>query len=111
VRVQSNAKEAPVTGAFGAAAAAQGVRVSSLHKKCIELALLPRICFGAYKNATARRDYSTRKKQTESVQRLFVRIEKAVKHPDSCFFNKKQRKQLTSMCLQLPLPNEQQQEV
>ena len=39
-----------------------------------------------------------------------MRIQKAVSHPDSCFFNKKQRKQLTSMCLQLPLPNEQQQE-
>ena len=40
-----------------------------------------------------------------------MRIEKAVMHPDSYFCNKKQQKQLTSMCLQLPLPNEQQQEV
>ena len=107
--MQNNATEAPVTGAFEAAAAAKGVQVSSLHKKYIELALLPRTCFGAYTNATARRKYST-KKQKESTERLFVRIQKAVSHPDSCLFIKKQRKQLTSMCLQLPLPNEQQQE-
>ena len=63
--------------------------------------MLPRTVFGAYKNATARRNHSMEKKQKESAERLFVRIEKAVNHPDSCFLNKKQRKQLTSMCLQL----------
>ena len=109
--VQDNTKEKPVTGAFGAAAAArEAVQVSSLHKKCNELALLPRTVFGASKNATARRNYSMEKKQRESAERLFVRIQKAVDHPDSCFFNKKQRKQLTSMCLQLSTPSEQQQE-
>ena len=39
-----------------------------------------------------------------------MRIEKAVNHPDSCFLNKKQRKQLTSMCLQHLQPQQQQQE-
>ena len=40
-----------------------------------------------------------------------MRIQKAVNHPDSCFLNKKQRKQLTSICLQLPQPQQQQQEL
>ena len=110
MRVQNNAAEAAVKGTFGAAAAAEGVQVSSLHKKCIELALLPRTCFGAYKNATARRNFSKAKKKKESAEKLFARIQTAVSHPDSCFLNKKQRKQLTSMCLQLSMRNEQQEE-
>ena len=53
--VQDNTKEKPVTGAFGAAAAArEAVQVSSLHKKCNELALLPRTIFGASRE----RDYN-----------------------------------------------------
>ena len=109
--VQSDEEEEVVLeGNFGAAAAVTNVEVSSLHKKCVELALLLRTVFGVYRNATARRNYSTDKKQKESAERLFVRIQKAVDHPDSCFFNKKQRKQLTNMCLQLlPPPNGQQQ--
>ena len=62
VQVQSNEEEDIVlVGTFGAAAAAKDAQVSSLHKKCVELALLPRTVFGAYKNATARRNYSTKK--------------------------------------------------
>ena len=106
--MQNNAEEAAVNGTFGAAAAAEAVQVSSLHRKCNELALLPRTSFGAYRNATARRNYSTEKKQKESAEKLFAKIQTAVNHPDSCFFNKKQRKQLTSMCLQLSLLNEPQ---
>ena len=106
--MQNNAKEAAVNGTFGAAAAAEAGQVSSLHRKCNELALLPRTSFGAYRNATARRNYSTEKKQKESAEKLFAKIQTAVNHPDSCFFNKKQRKQLTSMCLQLSLLNEPQ---
>ena len=71
--------------------------------------MLPRTVFGAYKNATARRNHSMKKKEKESAEKLFVRIEKAVNHPDSCFLNKKQRKQLTSMCLQHLQPLQQQQ--
>ena len=110
MRVQSDEEEeVELVGKFGAAAAVTNVEVSSLHKKCVELALLPRTVFGTSRNATARRNYSTEKKQKESAERLFVRIQKAVDHPDSCFFNKKQRKQLTNMCLQLlPPPNGQQ---
>jgi hypothetical protein len=110
--VQSDEEEELVlVGKFGAAAAVTNVEVSSLHKKCVELALLPRTVFGAYRNATARRNYSTDKKQKESAERLFVRIEKAVNHPDSCFLNKKQRNQLTSMCLQHLQPQKQQQDI
>ena len=50
------------------------------------------------------------KKQKQSAEKLFVRIEKAVKHADSCFLNKKQRSQLTSMRLQLLKPKQQQQQ-
>jgi hypothetical protein len=110
--VQSDEEEEiELQGTFGAAAAVKDAQVSSLHKKCVELALLPRTVFGAYRNATARRNYSTDKKQKESAERLFVRIEKAVNHPDSCFLNKKQRNQLTSMCLQHLQPQKQQQDI
>ena len=61
MRVQNNEEEDTLLGVFGAAAAAKDAQVSSLHKKCVELALLPRTVFGAYKNATARRNYSTEK--------------------------------------------------
>jgi len=59
--LQNNEEEDTVVGVFGAAAVAKDAQVSSLHKKCVELALLPRTVFGAYKNATARRNYSTEK--------------------------------------------------
>ena len=108
MRVQSDEEE-ELEGIFGAAAAAEDKKVSSLHKKCNQLALLPRIVFGEYKNATARRNHSLKKEQKQSAEKLFVRIAKAVKHADSCFLNKKQRKQLTSMCLQLLQPTQQQQ--
>ena len=104
MRVQSDEEENKVEGKFGAAAAVGDAKVSSLHQKCVELALLPRTVFGEYKNATARRNHSLKKKQKQSAEKLFVRIAKAVKHADSCFLNKKQRKQLTSMCLQLLQP-------
>ena len=101
MRVQSNEEEEPVEEAFGAAAAAaaQAAKVSSLHKKCVELALLPRTVFGTYKSATGRRNHSMKKKEKGSAEKLLVRIEKAANHPDSSFLNKRQRKQLTSMCL------------
>ena len=51
-----------------------------------------------------------KKKEKESAEKLFVRIEKAVNHPDICFLNKKQRKQLTNMCLQHLQPPPQQQQ-
>ena len=67
MRVQENDKEEPaVVGTFGAAAAAQDDKVSSLHKKCIELALLPKTVFGAHKNAAARRSYALKQKQKQS---------------------------------------------
>ena len=100
MRVQNNQENDTVGGLFGAAAAVKDAQFSSLHTKCVELALLPRTVFGAYKNATARRNHSMKKKEKESAQKLFVRIAKALGHAVSCFLNKKQRKQLTNMCLQ-----------
>ena len=100
MRVQNNEEEETVVGLFGAAAAVKDAQVSSLHKQCNELGMLPRTVFGAYKNATARRNHSMKKKEKESAQKVFVRIAKALKHADSCFLTKKQRKQLTDMCLQ-----------
>ena len=71
VQVQSNEEEDTVlVGTFGAAAAAKDAQVSSLHKKCVELALLPRTVFGTSRNATARRNYSTEK--TERICRKVV---------------------------------------
>ena len=61
MRVQNNEEEDTVVGVFGAAAVVKDAQVSSSHKKCVELALLPRTVFGAYKSATARRNYSTEK--------------------------------------------------
>ena len=62
VQVQSNEEEdIELVGTFGAAAAVKDAQVSSLHKKCVELALLPRTVFGTYRSATARRNYSTEK--------------------------------------------------
>ena len=47
--VQSDEEEeVELEGTFGAAAAVKDAQVSSLHKKCVELALLPRTVFGAY---------------------------------------------------------------
>ena len=104
MRVQSNGKEETVVGVFGAAAAAKEAQDSSLHKKRVELALLPRTVFEAYRNATSRRNHSTKTTQKESAERLFVRFLKVAKHADSRFLNKKQRSQLISMCLQLLRP-------
>ena len=49
MRLQNNEEEDTIVGVFGAAAAVKDAQVSSLHKKCVELALLPRTVFGAYK--------------------------------------------------------------
>jgi hypothetical protein len=83
--VQNNEEEDTLVGVFGAAAAAKEAQVSSLHKKCVELALLPRTVFGAYKNATSRRNYSKKETQKESAERLFVRFIKVIEHADSRF--------------------------
>ena len=99
MRVQNNEEEQPIVGVFGAAAAVKDAQVSSLHKQCNELGMLPRTVFGAYKNARARRNHSMKKKKKDFAQKAFVKIAKAIKHADSCFLSKKQRKQLTDMCL------------
>ena len=110
MRVQNNEEEETVVGVFGAAAAVKDAQVSSLHKQCNELGMLPRTVFGAYKNARARRNYSMTKKKKDSAQKAFVKIAKAIKHADSCFLSKKKRKQLTDMCLQhLEQPPQQQE--
>ena len=70
MRVQNNEEEETVVGLFGAAAAVKDAQVSSLHKKCNELGMLPRTVFGAYKNATASRNYRMKKKQKESAQKV-----------------------------------------
>ena len=108
--VQSGEEEAEIVGTFGAAAAVQDKEVISLQQKCVELALIPRTVFGAYKNARARRDHALAKQQKNSAEKLFVRIEKVVKHSDSCFLSEKRLSQLTSMCLQLVDNTKQQQQ-
>ena len=61
MRAQSNEEEGTLVGVFKAAAVAKEAHVSSLHKKCVELALLPGTVFGAYKSATSRRNHSTKR--------------------------------------------------